>query len=159
MGIPDPGFSVSLPLPSGLLDHMQDSGLRPEQQQCVAVALQQSGECLGVLNKVLDLAKTVSGKLHPEQVEFHVQRWVEETAEEFAEEARAQGLECKWGGTMVQSWHSACRALHSVSKRSSGLLSMRTTLEVHRPRKGTSSRETALNECSCCCSELEFGAQ
>ena len=41
----------------GLLQHMRDEELSAEQQECTDTALQQAGEILSVLNRVLDAAK------------------------------------------------------------------------------------------------------
>ncbi|MBA2714940.1 MAG: response regulator, partial [Rubrobacteraceae bacterium] len=77
----------------GMTGLLMDSDLSEEQRE-YAETVRTSGEnLLTIINDILDFSKIEAGKLELEEMDFDLQRVVEETVELLAERAHAKGLE------------------------------------------------------------------
>ena len=77
----------------GMTGLLMDTDLSEEQRE-YAQTVRTSGESLlTIINDILDFSKIEAGKLELEEMDFDLQKVVEETVYLFAEEARVKGLE------------------------------------------------------------------
>ncbi|MCL4205513.1 MAG: response regulator [Pirellulaceae bacterium] len=76
----------------GMLELVQSSELKPEQQQCLGMARDSAESLLRLLNDFLDFSKIEAGRLELDEEPFEFRELVEKTAGTYAVRAAEKGL-------------------------------------------------------------------
>ena len=77
----------------GMLDLLGTSNISGKEENYVHVARSSADTLLSLINDILDFSKIEAGKLELEEVDFDLRELLESTAEQFAVQAHAKGLE------------------------------------------------------------------